>query len=79
MALALLASSVHANFHLFKIQQIYSNADGTVQFVVLKSFVDAENRGEGHYIKGIDPDGITAHVPVPERSSRRGHWRQERT
>src|SRR6185369_5405466 len=64
MALALLAASAQANFHLFKIQQIYSNADGTVQFVVLKSFVDGEDRWDGHYIKGIDADGITARTFV---------------
>ena len=57
---ALFATAAHANFHLFKIQQIFSNADGTVQFVVLKSFVDGEDRWSGHYIRGIDSDGITA-------------------
>ena len=29
------ASAALAMFHLFQIEQIYSNADGTVQFVVL--------------------------------------------
>ncbi len=34
-AAILLASPAFAAFHLFKIDEIYSNADGTVQFVVL--------------------------------------------
>jgi len=29
------ASSAHATFHTWRIEQIYSNADGTIQFVVL--------------------------------------------
>jgi len=29
------ASAALANFHLFRIEQLYSNADGTVQFIVL--------------------------------------------
>ena len=33
--LSLTASSALALFHLFRIEQIYSNADGTVQFIVL--------------------------------------------
>jgi hypothetical protein len=52
LVLALGASYAHAAFHLFKIQQIYSNADGTVQFVVLKSIFENEHRWEGHYISG---------------------------
>ena len=34
----LAASGSLANFHLFQIEQIYSNADGTVQFVVMHEF-----------------------------------------
>jgi len=43
-ATALLVSAVaHAAFHLFTIEQIYSNADGTVQFVVLTTNINGEN------------------------------------
>jgi len=59
--LAMSVSIAHAAFHLFKIQQIYSNADGTVQFVVLTSFVDGENRWQGHYIASVSLDQKTAH------------------
>ena len=30
------ASAALATFHLFRIEQLYSNADGTVQFIVLR-------------------------------------------
>src|SRR4051812_6441805 len=32
----LAAFGASANFHLFRIEQMYSNADGTVQFIVLR-------------------------------------------
>src|SRR5262244_1349011 len=35
IVVALFAAAAHANFHTWKIEAIYSNADGTVQFVVL--------------------------------------------
>src|SRR5690242_6421273 len=51
LAVALLcgASWAHAAFHLFRIDQIYSNADGTVQFIVLKECcgTNGENQWDG--------------------------------
>jgi hypothetical protein len=43
--LLLAASAASAAFHLFRIDQIYSNADGTVQFVVMREVggFDGEN------------------------------------
>jgi len=35
LAAALVAPAAHATFHTFQIQEIFSNADGTVQYVVL--------------------------------------------
>jgi hypothetical protein len=35
-AFTLLAAPAFATFHLFRIQQLYSNADGTIQFIVLR-------------------------------------------
>src|SRR4030095_9061520 len=58
---ALGTSIAHANFHLFKIQQIYSNADGTVQFVVLSTAVDGENVWHGHYIASVSLDATANH------------------
>lgn len=52
LALLLLAigPAAHATFHLFQIEQIYSNADGSVQFVVLHEFAGAngENFWQGN-------------------------------
>ncbi len=36
-------SAAWANFHLFQIEQLFSNADGTVQFIVLHEFTGANN------------------------------------
>ena len=36
--LMFVASAALANFHLFQIEQLFSNADGTVQFVVMHEF-----------------------------------------
>jgi hypothetical protein len=44
MMLAMAASVVTAAFHLYRIEQIYSNADGTVQFIVLNSCCDGEDK-----------------------------------
>lgn len=46
----LAASSTWANFHLFQIEEIFSNADGTVQYVVLHETTGAngENLLGGH-------------------------------
>jgi len=45
LILLIAASSAHAAFHLFRIQQLYTNADGSVQFVVLRECcnTDGEN------------------------------------
>jgi len=58
MLLAMGAPIAHANFHLFKIQQIYSNAAGTVQFVVLSSGIDGEDVWHGHYIASVSLDQV---------------------
>ena len=49
LALLVAASAAHAAFHMFRIQQIYTNADGTVQFVVLRECcgTDGENQWGG--------------------------------
>ena len=42
VALALLAPLAQASFHTFRIEQLYTNADGTVQFVVLRESAGAD-------------------------------------
>jgi hypothetical protein len=45
-ALAAMSGAVHASFHTFQIEQIYSNADGTIQYVML------------HEVAGFDGEGF---------------------
>jgi hypothetical protein len=49
-ALALVATVVSADFHTFKIEQIFSNSSGTVQFIVLHEAqgMNSENYWMGH-------------------------------
>ncbi|HEX4523973.1 MAG TPA: hypothetical protein VH704_10670 [Casimicrobiaceae bacterium] len=49
VALALVATAARAEFHTFQIEQMYSNADGSVQFVVLHESqgMDGENFLQG--------------------------------
>ncbi len=49
-AIAMMATTAWASFHGFAIDQVYSNADGTVQFVVLRETLGAngENAWSGH-------------------------------
>jgi hypothetical protein len=72
------ASVASAAFHLFRIEQIYSNADGTVQFVVLHetTFSNSEHQwstqslissGPGPQKTYVFPDNL----PSPQTSNRR--------
>jgi hypothetical protein len=61
---ALLATTAAASFHTFNIQQLYSNADGTIQFIVLKE-MDGANDQEllgGHAITSTQ--ALTQHLFV---------------
>ena len=61
-----------ASFHTFRIEQIYSNADGTVQFVVLRESAGAN--GENLLARpAIDQHARRRleGLPVPQRSARR--------
>jgi len=51
-ALLLAAGTALANYHLFQIEQIYSNADGSVQFVVMHEFTgtNGENLWMGNML-----------------------------
>src|SRR2546421_9240916 len=44
------AGSAHASYHLWLITQLYSNADGTVQYVELKAYGGGEQFLRGHSI-----------------------------
>jgi len=47
LALGMLTASARADFHLFKIDQVFSNADGTIQYVVMRE--SSGSNGEGFW------------------------------
>jgi hypothetical protein len=61
LLLAVAAPMAEATFHLFRIEQLYSNADGTVQFVVLResSGADGENQWSGRTLRMTGPAGTS--------------------
>ena len=60
------ATSVWASFHSFVIEQVYSNADGTVQFVVLHETqgTNGANAWSGHSFTSTHA-GVTKSFPFP--------------
>jgi hypothetical protein len=61
-----------ASFHLYKIEQVYTNADGTVQFVVMKSVADLEHLWAGHTLTSVDARGrrtFTFPVNLPSENT----------
>jgi hypothetical protein len=79
MALALGAPLAHAAFHLFRIEQLYTNADGTVQFVVLREAagVNGENLWAGQRLLATNSAGaqtafaFPSHLPSANTANRR--------
>jgi hypothetical protein len=65
LALGLFAPASVASFHTFKIEQIYSNADGTVQYVVLHESLGApgQNQLGIHTLKTTPQGGATTTFP----------------
>ena len=66
LAMTLAATAARASFHTFAIEQVYSNADGTVQFVVLRdtSGTDGENAWSGHVFTSTHA-GVTKSFTFP--------------
>ncbi len=58
----LLPLSAAASFHTFRLQQFYTNADGSIQFIVLKesSGFNGQNLLSGHTLKATQ--GATTHT-----------------
>src|SRR5947209_5902555 len=57
-ALVFVATSATANFHTFQIHEMYSNADGTIQYVVLHESQqsDGEHVWQGHLLTSTRKD-----------------------
>ena len=66
-ALVLWASFAQAAFHLFRLEQLYSNADGSVQFVVLReaSGSNGENFWAGNPLRATPAGGAAQQFNFP--------------
>jgi hypothetical protein len=66
LAALLAVDAAQASFHTFAIETIYSNADGTVQFVVLRETqgLPGENAWSGHSFTSTHA-GVTKTFPFP--------------
>ena len=65
-AMALAAAAAWASFHTFAIDQVYSNADGTVQYVVLRETAgnNGQNAWSGHTFSSTHA-GVTKSITFP--------------
>ncbi len=64
--LCLLMSSVaDADFHLFSINELYSNADGSVQYVELTALAGGQQFVSGHTIRSTSPAGQVRSFTLP--------------
>jgi len=64
---ALIANAAWATFHTFQIQQIFSNADGSIQYVVLHESIgfDGQNFLVGHSLFATPAMAMTQQFPFP--------------
>lgn len=57
LSVVLAESSLHAAFHLWQVKEVFSNADGSVQFIELFNSFSGENFVAGHTIVS-NSDGV---------------------
>jgi hypothetical protein len=57
LAILLSLDAARAAFHLWSVDQIYSSADGSVQFVQFSTVSDFQNLTGGHMITCVGPQG----------------------
>ena len=70
-ALMLLSTTAVANFHTYRIHEVYSNADGTIQYIVLRESLgsNGEDIWAGHVLTATSTIGVDrafmfpAHLP----------------
>jgi hypothetical protein len=60
LVVAVCAMPAHAAFHLFRIDQVFSNADGTIQYVVMREVTgsNGENLWQGNFLTTTGPAGM---------------------
>ena len=65
-------AAAFANFHLFQVEQLFSNADGTVQFIVMHEFagMNGENLWTGNKLTSTHA-GVSKTYHVQQESARR--------
>src|SRR5881409_3923726 len=59
MIYSLLVSQAEASFHLWRINEIYSNADGSVQFIEFVTSSSGQQFLAGHSLTSSDASGAT--------------------
>jgi hypothetical protein len=74
--LCLAIAPAHATFHLWRMTEIYSSADGTVQFLELGDCCAGENLLSGHVLRATGPFGthtfeFTTDLPNGQTSGKR--------
>ncbi len=57
LAMFFATDSAHATFHLWSVTELYSSADGSVQFIELSTTATLENALAGHVISCNGPQG----------------------
>jgi hypothetical protein len=62
----LVALPAAANFHLWTMSELYSSADGKVQFVELRALAGAQQFLSGHGISATSPTGVTHDFDFPK-------------
>jgi hypothetical protein len=63
-----LSGNAHASFHLWRITQLYSNADGTVQYIQLEALASGQQFLTGHSVAGTQGSSTHAYTftqPLP--------------
>jgi hypothetical protein len=68
LALAFAASPASAAFHLFTINEIYSNADGTVQFIEMTALASGQQFFNDHFLRassGSDSHSYSTTTDLP--------------
>jgi len=67
LVLGLVTVSANAAFHLFRIDQVYSNADSTIQYVVLRESTgsNGENFWAGHKLETTSTGGAQQQFTFP--------------
>lgn len=63
------AASVQASFHLWAINEIYSNTDGSVQFIELRALAGSQQFLAGHRITGAPGKSFTFPTDLPGDSA----------